>query len=234
MLFLMESGQTDWWTDYMMGTPSRIHQKLVGQLSRIIGNYIESNHVPVRFILLLLQSLLRKMIKTMLNQISVWFVIRASSQTEDVKAHLISLLKLYHLPAVEWTTIKMYIVCRVWCPWILDRWSGEAAYNDLSLWRWCSPMIVPFEQDLAVGIYNDFMINCFQKVPPTFYSYLDCTLLYFLSLFPEARIRMRFGAGLGRHCQFLYPHNTEVHLHRFGFYPWCYRDLSLCRIHRWR
>ena len=23
---------------YMMGTPSRIHQKLVGQLSRIIGN----------------------------------------------------------------------------------------------------------------------------------------------------------------------------------------------------
>ena len=29
---------------YMMGTPSRIHQKLVAQLSRIIGNYIESNH----------------------------------------------------------------------------------------------------------------------------------------------------------------------------------------------
>ena len=29
---------------YMMGTTSRIHQKLVGQLSRIIGNYIESNH----------------------------------------------------------------------------------------------------------------------------------------------------------------------------------------------
>ena len=29
---------------YMMGTPSRIHQKLVGQLSRIIGNYIDSNH----------------------------------------------------------------------------------------------------------------------------------------------------------------------------------------------
>ena len=29
---------------YMMGTPSRIRQKLVGQLSRIIGNYIESNH----------------------------------------------------------------------------------------------------------------------------------------------------------------------------------------------
>ena len=29
---------------YMMGTPSRIHQKLAGQLSRIIGNYIESNH----------------------------------------------------------------------------------------------------------------------------------------------------------------------------------------------
>ncbi len=56
---------------YMMGTPSRIHQKLVGQLSRIIGNYIESNHGSVRFILLLLQSLLRKMIKTMLNQISV-------------------------------------------------------------------------------------------------------------------------------------------------------------------
>ena len=56
---------------YMMGTPSRIHQKLAGQLSRIIGNYIESIMVPVRFILLLLQSLLRKMIKTMLNQISV-------------------------------------------------------------------------------------------------------------------------------------------------------------------
>ena len=56
---------------YMMGTPSRIHQKLVGQLSRIIGNYIESNHGSCEIILLLLQSLLRKMIKTMLNQISV-------------------------------------------------------------------------------------------------------------------------------------------------------------------
>lgn len=56
---------------YMMGTPSRIHQKLVGQLSRIMVIILNPIMVPVRFILLLLQSLLRKMIKTMLNQISV-------------------------------------------------------------------------------------------------------------------------------------------------------------------
>ena len=56
---------------YMMGTPSRIHQKLVGQLSRILVIILNPIMVPVRFILLLLQSLLRKMIKTMLNQISV-------------------------------------------------------------------------------------------------------------------------------------------------------------------
>ena len=52
---------------YMMGTPSRIHQKLAGLLVIILNPIM----VPVRFILLLLQSLLRKMIKTMLNQISV-------------------------------------------------------------------------------------------------------------------------------------------------------------------
>ena len=56
---------------YMMGTPSRIHQKLVGQLSRLLVIILNPIMVPVRFILLLLQSLLRKMIKTMLNQISV-------------------------------------------------------------------------------------------------------------------------------------------------------------------
>ncbi len=56
---------------YMMGTPSRIHQNWSVSYPGLLVIILNPIMVPVRFILLLLQSLLRKMIKTMLNQISV-------------------------------------------------------------------------------------------------------------------------------------------------------------------
>ena len=145
---------------YMMGTPSRIHQKLVGQLSRIIGNYIESIMVPVRFILLLLQSLLRKMIKNYVEpDISV---ICDKSKLSDrgcegAPDFIIEIVSPSSRRMDYYKKCTLYAESGVREYWIVDpekqrtmiyRYEDDAA-----------PMIVPFEQDLAVGIYNDFMIN---------------------------------------------------------------------------
>ena len=91
---------------YMMGTPSRIHQKLVGQLSRIIGNYIESNHGSCEIYPAPFAVFIKKDDKNYVEPDISVICDKNKLSDRDVKAHLISLLKLYHLPAVEWTTIK--------------------------------------------------------------------------------------------------------------------------------
>ena len=145
---------------YMMGTPSRIHQKLVGQLSRIIGNYIESNHGSCEIYPAPFAVFIKKDDKNYVEpDISV---ICDKSKLSDrgcegAPDFIIEIVSPSSRRMDYYKKCTLYTESGVREYWIVDpekqrtmiyRYEDDAA-----------PMIVPFEQDLAVGIYNDFMIN---------------------------------------------------------------------------
>lgn len=145
---------------YMMGTPSRIHQKLVGQLSRIIGNYIESNHGSCEIYPAPFAVFIKKDDKNYVEpDISV---ICDKSKLSDrgcegAPDFIIEIVLPSSRRMDYYKKYTLYAESGVREYWIVDpekqrtmiyRYEDDAA-----------PMIVPFEQDLAVGIYNDFMIN---------------------------------------------------------------------------
>lgn len=145
---------------YMMGTPSRIHQKLVGQLSRIIGNYIESNHGSCEIYPAPFAVFIKKDDKNYVEpDISV---ICDKSKLSDrgcegAPDFIIEIVSPSSRRMDYYKKCTLYAESGVCEYWIVDpekqrtmiyRYEDDAA-----------PMIVPFEQDLAVGIYNDFMIN---------------------------------------------------------------------------
>ena len=145
---------------YMMGTPSRIHQKLVGQLSRIIGNYIESNHGSCEIYPAPFAVFIKKDDKNYVEpDISV---ICDKSKLSDrgcegAPDFIIEIVSPSSRRMDYYKKCALYAESGVREYWIVDpekqrtmiyRYEDDAA-----------PMIVPFEQDLAVGIYNNFMIN---------------------------------------------------------------------------
>lgn len=145
---------------YMMGTPSRIHQKLVGQLSRIIGNYIESNHGSCEIYPAPFAVFIEKDDKNYVEpDISV---ICDKSKLSDrgcegAPDFIIEIVSPSSRRMDYYKKCALYAESGVREYWIVDpekqrtmiyRYEDDAA-----------PMIVPFEQDLAVGIYNNFMIN---------------------------------------------------------------------------
>lgn len=145
---------------YMMGTPSRIHQKLVGQLSRIIGNYIESNHGSCEIYPAPFAVFIKKDDKNYVEpDISVIYDKNKLSDRgcEGAPDFIIEIVSPSSRRMDYYKKCALYAESGVREYWIVDpekqrtmiyRYEDDAA-----------PMIVPFEQDLAVGIYNDFMIN---------------------------------------------------------------------------
>ena len=145
---------------YMMGTPSRIHQKLVGQLSRIIGNYIESNHGSCEIYPAPFAVFIKKDDKNYVEpDISVICDKNKLSDRgcEGAPDFIIEIVSPSSRRMDYYKKCTLYAESGVREYWIVDpekqrtmiyRYEDDAA-----------PMIVPFEQDLAVGIYNDFMIN---------------------------------------------------------------------------
>lgn len=145
---------------YMMGTPSRIHQKLVGQLSRIIGNYIESNHGSCEIYPAPFAVFIKKDDKNYVEpDISVICDKNKLSDRgcEGAPDFIIEIVSLSSRRMDYYKKCALYAESGVREYWIVDpekqrtmiyRYEDDAA-----------PMIVPFEQDLAVGIYNNFMIN---------------------------------------------------------------------------
>lgn len=145
---------------YMMGTPSRIHQKLVGQLSRIIGNYIEFNHGSCEIYPAPFAVFIKKDDKNYVEpDISVIcdkskLSDRGCEGAPDFIIEIVS-------PSSR--RMDYYKKCTLYAE------SGVREYRIVDpekqrtmIYRYeddAAPMIVPFEQDLAVGIYNDFMIN---------------------------------------------------------------------------
>lgn len=145
---------------YMMGTPSRIHQKLVGQLSRIIGNYIESNHGSCEIYPAPFAVFIKKDDKNYVEpDISVICDKNKLSDRgcEGAPDFIIEIVSPSSRRMDYYKKCALYAESGVREYWIVDpekqrtmiyRYEDDAA-----------PMIVPFEQDLAVGIYNNFMIN---------------------------------------------------------------------------
>ena len=145
---------------YMMGTPSRIHQKLVGQLSRIIGNYIESNHGSCGIYPAPFAVFIKKDDKNYVEpDISVICDKNKLSDRgcEGAPDFIIEIVSPSSRRMDYYKKCALYAESGVREYWIVDpekqrtmiyRYEDDAA-----------PMIVPFEQDLAVGIYNNFMIN---------------------------------------------------------------------------
>ena len=145
---------------YMMGTPSRIHQKLVGQLSRIIGNYIESNHGSCEIYPAPFAVFIKKDDKNYVEpDISVICDKNKLSDRgcEGAPDFIIEIVSPSSRRMAYYKKCALYAESGVREYWIVDpekqrtmiyRYEDDAA-----------PMIVPFEQDLAVGIYNNFMIN---------------------------------------------------------------------------
>ena len=145
---------------YMMGTPSRIHQKLVAQLSRIIGNYIGSNHGSCEIHPAPFAVFIKKDDKNYVEpDISVICDKNKLSDRgcEGAPDFIIEIVSPSSRRMDYYKKCTLYAESGVREYWIVDpekqrtmiyRYEDDAA-----------PMIVPFEQDLAVGIYNDFMIN---------------------------------------------------------------------------
>lgn len=145
---------------YMMGTPSRIHQKLVGQLSRIIGNYIESNQGSCEIYPAPFAVFIKKDDKNYVEpDISVICDKNKLSDRgcEGAPDFIIEIVSPSSRRMDYYKKCALYAESGVREYWIVDpekqrtmiyRYEDDAA-----------PMIVPFEQDLAVGIYNNFMIN---------------------------------------------------------------------------
>lgn len=145
---------------YMMDTPSRIHQKLVGQLSRIIGNYIESNHGSCEIYPAPFAVFIKKDDKNYVEpDISVICDKNKLSDRgcEGAPDFIIEIVSPSSRRMDYYKKCALYAESGVREYWIVDpekqrtmiyRYEDDAA-----------PMIVPFEQDLAVGIYNNFMIN---------------------------------------------------------------------------
>ena len=145
---------------YMMGTPSRIHQKLVGQLSRIIGNYIESNHGSCEIYPAPFAVFIKKDDKNYVEpDISVICDKNKLSDRgwEGAPDFIIEIVSPSSRRLDYYKKCALYAESGVCEYWIVDpekqrtmiyRYEDDAA-----------PMIIPFEQDLAVGIYNNFMIN---------------------------------------------------------------------------
>lgn len=145
---------------YMMGTPSRIHQKLVGQLSRIIGNYIESNHGSCEIYPAPFAVFIKKDDKNYVEpDISVICDKNKLSDRgcEGAPDFIIEIVS----PSSR--RMDYYKKCTLYAEsGVREYWSVDPEKQRTMIYRYeddAAPMIVPFEQDLAVGIYNDFMIN---------------------------------------------------------------------------
>lgn len=123
---------------YNMAPPSRIHQRLVSQFTRVTVSTSPIITAPVRSILPHLLSIWTQTMKTGLNRIYPLSATTASSQTKGAAARRTGSWKLYRRPAAGWITPSKHDLFRCRRPGILDRRSCEATYHRVSLRRRCS------------------------------------------------------------------------------------------------
>ncbi len=145
---------------YMMGTPSRIHQKLVGQLSRIIGNYIESNHGSCEIYPAPFAVFIKKDDKNYVEpDISVICDKNKLSDRgcEGAPDFIIEIVSPSSRRMDYYKKCTLYAESGVREYWIVD-----PATEQTTLYRFeetDAPAIIPFNQDIPVGIYKNLQIN---------------------------------------------------------------------------
>ena len=145
---------------YMMGTPSRIHQKLVGQLSRIIGNYIESNHGSCEIYPAPFAVFIKKDDKNYVEPDISVICDKNKLSDRGCEGAPDFIIEIVSPPSRR---MDYYKKCALYAEsGVREYWIVDPEKQRTMIYRYeddAAPMIVPFEQDLAVGIYNNFMIN---------------------------------------------------------------------------
>lgn len=148
---------------YMMSTPSRIHQKLVSEFTQIIGRYIKSHHgsceiYPAPFAVFIKEddkSYVEPDVSVICDKNKL-----SDRGCEGAPDFIIEVVSPSSRRMDYYRKCALYAETGVREYWIVDpekqrtmvyRYEDDAA-----------PMIVPFDQEVTVGIYGDLVINISQ------------------------------------------------------------------------
>ena len=148
---------------YMMSTPSRIHQKLVSEFTQIIVQYIKSHRgsyevYPAPFAVFIKEddkSYVEPDVSVICDKNKL-----SDQGCEGAPDFIIEVVSPSSCRMDYYRKCTLYVDAGVREYWIVDpekqrtmvyRYEDDAA-----------PMIVPFDQELTVGIYGDLVINIAQ------------------------------------------------------------------------
>lgn len=145
---------------YMQAAPSRIHQKLVQQLSKLIGNYIDANNgecevYPAPFAVNLNandETYVEPDISVICDKTKL-----SDRGCEGAPDFIIEVVSLSSRKIDYRTKMIIYADAGVREYWIVDPEKERT-----TIYRYetdDAPIIVPFDQTITVSIYNDLNIN---------------------------------------------------------------------------
>ena len=148
---------------YMMSTPSRIHQKLVSEFMQIIGQYIKSHHgscevYPAPFAVFIKEddkSYVEPDVSVICDKNKL-----SDRGCEGAPDFIIEIVSPSSRRMDYYRKCALYAEAGVREYWIVDPEKQRTMvyhYEDGA-----APMIVPFDQELTVGIYGDLVINISQ------------------------------------------------------------------------
>ena len=148
---------------YMMSTPSRIHQKLVSEFTQIIGQYIKSHRgsceiYPAPFAVFIKEddkSYVEPDVSVICDKNKL-----SDRGCEGAPDFIIEVVSPSSRRMDYYRKCTLYADAGVREYWIVDPEKQRTMvyhYEDDA-----APMIVPFDQELTVGIYSDLVINIAQ------------------------------------------------------------------------
>ena len=145
---------------YDMASPSQIHQTILTELLVIIRNYIKSKNgscsvFPAPFDV--------KLSDKPLTIVQPDIMVICDKDKLDGKRCNGAPDFIIEIVSPSSRRMDYYKKCTLYAEsGVREYWIVDPEKQRTMIYRYeddAAPMIVPFEQDLAVGIYNDFMIN---------------------------------------------------------------------------
>lgn len=145
---------------YDMAPPNRTHQKLVHQLSRVIGNYITNNHGSCEVYPAPFAVFLNEDDKTYVEP-DISIICDKSKLTDKgcngAPDFIIEIVSPGSRKMDYSTKNTLYSDAGVREYWIVDPDKERTTIYHYE--SDAAPIIIPFEQDITVGIYSDLSIN---------------------------------------------------------------------------